>query len=404
MAAFEYSALDAGGREQSGVLEGDSPRQVRALLRERGLTALEVREVAAREHQAATSGWGRRLPAAELALIIRQLATLVRAAIPLEQALKAVAEQTEEPRARNLVLAVRTRVLEGHTLADGLAQFPHVFPETDRATIAAGEQAGHLDVVLERLADYAEARENRGAVLTTALYYPAFLLTTALAVMFILMIEVVPKIVEVFANCHSQLPFLTRAMIGASGFLAAYWWLVIAAIIGTVLAVRAALAKPEVRRAWHLKVLAMPVIGRVVRSANAESFTRTLGILTSSSVPVLEALRIAATTMGNIPMREAVLEAADRVREGAPIARSLAASRLFPPLTIQLIASGEASGTMDEMLVRAADQLEREVDNTVRRSQALFGPIILIFMAVMIGTIIFSILKPIMQMNQLMTC
>lgn len=404
MPNFEYTALDATGREQRGTLEADTPKAVRAQLRERGLTALEVAETAAREREANALGWGRGLPGDEIALIIRQLATLVRAAIPLEQALKAVADQTEGERARNVVLGVRTRVLEGHTLADGLGQFPHIFPEIDRATVAAGEQAGHLDVVLERLADYAEARQSRGAALATALYYPAFLVVTAIGVVMFLMSYVIPRIVVVFEHCHNQLPLVTRMLVATSDFMAAWWWLLLAAAVGAALAVRAALQRVEVRRAWHLRLLGLPVIGRVVRSSNAEQFARTLAILSASSVPVLEAMRIAAATMSNLPMREAVLAAAARVREGAPIARSLGASGLFPPLTIQLIASGEASGTLDDMLARAADHLEREVDNTVRRAQALLGPIVLLFMALIVVTIMASVLIPILQMNQQLTC
>lgn len=404
MPTFEYTALDAGGREQRGTLEADTPRQVRAQLRERGLTALEVVETAARERAAAASGWVRGLPDAEVALIIRQLATLVRAAIPLEQALKAVADQTEGARARHVVLGVRTQVLEGHSLADGLGRFPHVFPEIDRATVAAGEQAGHLDVVLERLADHAEARQTRGAALATALYYPAFLVVTAIGVVMFLMSYVIPRIVVVFEHCHNQLPLVTRMLVATSDFMAAWWWLLLAGAVGAALAVRAALQKVEVRRAWHLWLLGAPVLGRVIRASNAEQFTRTLAILSASSVPVLEALRIAAATMSSLPMREAVLAAAARVREGAPIARSLGASGLFPPLTIQLIASGEASGTLDEMLQRAADHLAREVDNTVRRAQALLGPIVLLFMALIVVTIMASVLIPILQMNQQLTC
>lgn len=404
MPSYEYTALDATGRELRGTLEADTPRQARGQLRERGLTALEVTETAAQERAAGALGFRRGLPGAEVALIVRQLATLVRAAIPLEQALKAVAEQSESDRSRQVVLGVRTHVLEGHTLADGLGLFPHVFPEIDRATVAAGEQAGHLDVVLERLADYAEARENRGAALATALYYPAFLVVTAIAVVMFLMSYVIPKIVVVFENCHNQLPLVTRMLVATSDFMAAWWWLLVGGAVVAAVMVRGALQKPEVRRAWHLRLLALPVLGRVIRASNAEQFARTLAILAASSVPVLEALRIAAATMSNLPMREAVLAAAARVREGAPIARSLGASGLFPPLTIQLIASGEQSGTLEEMLQRAADHLEREVDNTVRRAQALLGPIVLLFMALIVVTIMASVLIPILQMNQQLTC
>ena len=402
MPTWRYTAIDAAGRDQQGTLEADTPRHARALLRERSLTALGVEEIASRERSA--SPLRRGLGAEDLALIIRQLATLVRAAIPVEQALAAVAEQAESPRAREVVQAVRARVLEGHSLADALGEFPHIFPEVQRATVAAGEQAGHLDVVLERLADHTETQQARRGSIATALYYPAFLVVTAMVVVMFLMTSVIPKIVTVFDNCHNALPLVTRVLIGVSGFLAQWWWLLLAAAIAAVLVARAALAKPEIRRAWHLRLLQLPVLGRVLRASNAEQFARTLAILTASSVPVLDALRVAAATLTSLPMREAVLEAAARVREGAAISRALGASGLFPPLTIQLIASGEASGTLDEMLQRAADHLEREVDTTVRRTQALLGPVILLIMALIVVTIMAAVLLPIIQMNQQLTC
>lgn len=402
MPTWRYTAIDAAGRDQQGTLEADTPRHARALLRERALTALGVEEIAGRER--AASPFRRGLSADDLSLIIRQLATLVRAAIPVEQALAAVAEQAESPRAREVVQAVRARVLEGHSLADALGEFPHIFPEVQRATVAAGEQAGHLDVVLERLADHTETQQARRGSIATALYYPAFLVVTAMVVVMFLMTSVIPKIVTVFDNCHNALPLVTRVLIGVSGFLAQWWWLLLAAAIAAAYMARAALAKPELKRAWHLRLLKLPVLGRVLRASNAEQFARTLAILTASSVPVLDALRVAAATLTNLPMREAVLEAAARVREGAAISRALGASGLFPPLTIQLIASGEASGTLDEMLQRAADHLEREVDTTVRRTQALLGPVILLVMALIVVTIMAAVLLPIIQMNQQLTC
>jgi general secretion pathway protein F len=402
MPTWRYTAIDAAGRDQNGTLEADSPRHARALLRERSLTALEVDEVAGRER--AASPFRRSLAADELALIIRQLATLVRAAIPVEQALAAVAEQAESLRAKEVVQAVRARVMEGHSLADALGEFPHIFPEVQRATVAAGEHAGHLDIVLERLADHTETQLARSGSLATALYYPAFLVVTALIVVTVLMTSVIPTIVDRFERCKSALPLVTRVLIAVSGFLSEWWWLVAVAIVAAALLARAALAKPELLRAWHLKQLRWPVFGRVLRASNAEQFARTLAILTASSVPVLEALRVAAATLTNLPMRDAVIEAAARVREGASISRALAASGLFPPLTIQLIASGEATGTLDEMLQRAADHLEREVDTTVRRAQALLGPVILLVMAGMVVTIMAAVLLPLIQMNSQLNC
>jgi general secretion pathway protein F len=404
MGAFEYTALDNGGRERKGILEGDTPRQVRQLLRERQLLPVSVTEVARKEasqQQKRSFSLARRVSAADLALFTRQLATLVRAGLPLEESLLAVSQQTEKPRIQSIVIGVRSRVMEGHTLADGLSDFPRVFPEIYRATVAAGEQSGHLDKVLERLADYTESREEMRQKVLGAMLYPIALTVMCFGIVSLLMVYVVPKVVSVFQASHAQLPLMTRVLIAVSGFfrddgIYALVVLVLAVIVGSRW-----LRRQGPRRKFHLLQLRLPLIGKMVRGFNTARFTRTLSILTASAVPVLEALRIAGEVVTNVPMRDAIVETSERVREGAPIGRSLAASRLFPPMSIHLISSGESSGELEAMLERAAASQERELDGLLTAMVGLLGPGLIVLMGLFVMGIVFAMLLPIFEMNQL---
>jgi general secretion pathway protein F len=408
MGAFEYTALDAAGKQRKGVIEGDTARHVRGLLREQSLLPVSVAEIAAQESRAAT-GLGslsrvsllRRVSAADLALLTRQLATLTKAGLPLEEALLAVSQQTEKPRVQSILLGVRARVMEGHTLAAGFGDFPRVFPEIYRATVAAGEQSGHLDAVLERLAEYTESREQTRQKVMGAMLYPLVLTIMCFTIVSILLTYVVPKVVEVFENNRSQLPLMTRVLVALSDFLRGYGlWLLVAIAIGAVLFWRWA-QHPDARRRIHRALLRLPLAGKLLRGFNTARFTRTLSILTASAVPVLDALRIAGEVITNLPMRDAVTEATARVREGAPIGRSLAASRLFPPMTIHLISSGEASGELEAMLERAALNQERELEGLVAALVGLLGPLLIVGMGLFVMAIVFAMLLPIFEMNSL---
>ncbi|MCC7330031.1 MAG: type II secretion system inner membrane protein GspF [Gammaproteobacteria bacterium] len=404
MGAFEYTAVDSGGRETRGVIEGDTPRQVRQLLRERQLLPLAVAEVAQREATRQRSFTLRpSMTAADLALVTRQLATLVQSALPLEEALLAVAEQTESPRVKSILLGVRSKVMEGHTLADGLGDFPKAFPEIYRATVAAGEQSGHLDAVLERLADYTESRQELRQKLQNAMIYPVVLTSLALMIVGGMLVYVVPKVVSVFAGTGHALPLLTRALIATSDFLRGWGLFLLAAIVLLAWGTSRLLKQPGPRRRWHATLLRLPVLGRLTRGFNTARFTRTLSILTGSGVPVLEGLRIAAEVVTNLPMQDAVQEAAARIREGAPIGRSLGASGHFPPICIHLISSGEASGELEAMLARAAANQEKEVDGLITALMGLMEPALIVTMGVIVLMIVLAILLPIFQINQLIT-
>ena len=402
MGAFEYTALEPSGKERKGILEGDTPRHIRQLLREQQLLPVTVAEVAQKEAKRQRSfSLMRRVSAADLALFTRQLATLVRAGLPLEESLLAVSQQTERPRVQSIVLGVRARVMEGHTLADGFAEFPRVFPEIYRATVAAGEQAGHLDNVLERLADYTENRDQLRQKVVAAMLYPIVLTVLCFGIVSALLVYVVPQVVAVFESSKAKLPLMTQLLIATSGFLRSYG---IYLLIGVVLAVvlfRRWLRNPDARRRFHHLQLRVPLMGKLSRGFNTARFTRTFSILTASAVPVLEALRIAGEVITNLPMRDAVTEAAARVREGAPIGRSLAASRLFPPMTIHLISSGESSGQLESMLERAAISQERELDGLLAALVGLLGPLLIVFMGLFVMGIVFAMLLPIFEINQL---
>jgi general secretion pathway protein F len=402
MGAFEYTALDPSGKERKGILEGDTPRHIRQLLREQQLLPVTVAEVAQKEARRQRSfSLLRRVSSADLALFTRQLATLVRAGLPLEESLLAVSQQTEKPRVQSIILGVRARVMEGHTLADGFAEFPRIFPEIYRATVAAGEQAGHLDSVLERLADYTEGRDQLRQKVVAAMLYPIVLTVLCFGIVSALLVYVVPQVVAVFESSKAKLPLMTQLLIATSAFLRAYGIYLLMAVALAVFLFRRWLRNPDARRRYHRLQLRLPLVGKLSRGFNTARFTRTFSILSASAVPVLEALRIAGEVVTNLPMRDAVAEAAARVREGAPIGRSLAASRLFPPMTIHLISSGESSGQLESMLERAAISQERELDGLLAALVGLLGPLLIVFMGLFVMGIVFAMLLPIFEINQL---
>jgi len=403
LGAFEYTAVDATGRERKGVLEGDTARSVRQMLRDQSLLPVSVNEVLQTETKRERQQFSLRrgISAADLSLLTRQIATLVRSGLPLEEALMAVSEQTERPRIRSIVMGVRAKVMEGHSLADGLSDFPAVFPELYRATVSAGEQSGHLDTVLERLADYTESREQMRSRTLTAMLYPVLLFIVCVSIVAMLLTFVVPKIVKQFENSKAELPFLTQILIAISDFLRHWGLLTLVIVILAFVAFFRWLRDPAARRRFHSFLLRIPLVGKVVRGNNTARFARTFSTLTSSAVPVLEALRISGEVVTNLPMRDAVQDAAARVREGAPIGRSLGTSKIFPPMMIHLISSGETSGDLETMLDRAATNQEREMDSILGAAVGLLGPLMILVMGGLVLLIVLAMLLPIFQLNQL---
>ncbi|MGB2682660.1 MAG: type II secretion system inner membrane protein GspF, partial [Candidatus Competibacter sp.] len=377
------------------------PRLARQALRERGLNPLGVEEVASRERRRSQRLWGMRVSATDLALLTRQMATLVGSGLPVEEALGAVARQADRARLGGLMMAVRARVLEGHTLATALGDFPQVFPELYRATVAAGEQSGHLEVVFERLADYTEARQQMRQKVGLALFYPLLLTGVAVLVVAGLLTYVVPQVVQVFSSLNQRLPALTRGLIGLSEFLRQNGGLLLVLLVSGGVAWVLALRRIGFRRRVHQTLLRLPLVARLVRGANTARFARTFSILMASGVPVLEALRISTQVVSNLPMREAVEQAAARVKEGASLNKSISASGYFPPMTVQLIASGEASGRLENMLERAAIQQERETETLIAALLGIFEPVLILVMGGVVLIIVLAILLPIFDLNQL---
>jgi len=404
MGAFEYVALDPQGKERKGLIEGDTPKHVRQLLRDKQLLPLEILEAAQREQKQSRSRrpfMRRGLSSLDLALLTRQLATLLRSGLPLEETLQAVAEQTEKPRVQRIILGVRGKVVEGHPLAEGLRDFPQAFPEIYRATVSAGEQSGKLDSVLERLSDYTESRQVMGQQVSNALVYPIVLMVLSFAIVSFLLAYVVPQVVAVFESGHQELPIATRILIGTSDFIRHYWFYALILIAAVTWGFLRWLKAPESRLRFDRFLLRVPIVGKLIRGLNTARFSRTFSILTASAVPVLEALRISAEVVNNLPMKRAVDEAALRVREGAPIGKSLAARKLFPPMMIHLISSGESSGELEKMLERAATNQEREMDGLLSNMTNLLGPFMVVFMGAIVMFIVIALLLPIFQLNDL---
>jgi general secretion pathway protein F len=403
MAAYEYIALDQRGRQKKGVLEADSVRQIRQMLREQGLVPLDVD--AAKEQSGGRTGsllnFGRRLGALDRVLLTRQLATLVAASLPIEEALQAISQQAEKQNVRSLVMAIRSKVLEGHSLASSLADYPGSFSHLYRSTIAAGEQSGFLDRVLENLATYEERQFESRRDVEMAMLYPVLLTLFAFGIVGALMIYVVPDMVGVLENMGQDLPLSTRILIGTSELAQAWWWLILAVVILVVLGARWLLQQPGVRLAWDRQKLSMPMVSRIARSASAARYANTLSILTSSGVPLVEAMNIAAEVVSNQWLKRRLADATQRVSEGASLRAALESVGYFPPMLLHMVASGESSGELDAMLEKVAVYQQAEVERIVTTLVRLFEPAMLVVMAIIVMFIVMAILLPILTMNQL---
>lgn len=403
MPAFDYVALDANGKQKKGVLEGDSARQVRQQLKEQGLVPLSVESNTqkAREQTGKFTLRPVSISAGDLALITRQLATLLSAGLPLEEALRALAKQQEKARVKSMVLAIRSKVVEGHSLANSLQEFPQSFPELYRATVAAGEHSGHLDLVLEQLADYTESRYRTRKKIQGAMIYPIVLTLFAFVIVTGMLTFVVPKIVSVFENSKQELPLITRMLIGTSEFLQSWWWLLALLIAGGIYAFKRALKNPKFRYRFDAWTLRAPLLGKINRGLDAARVASTLSILSRSGVPLVEAMRIAGQVASNVCVRESVLEGAVKLKEGSSLFTALDSSGHFPPMMMQMIASGENSGELDAMLARAATNQERELEDLIDTIVALFEPLMLVVMGGVVMMIVLSIMMPILSMNAL---
>jgi general secretion pathway protein F len=408
MGAFEYAAYDKNGKPKKGVIEGDSARQIRQKLRDQNLFPHSVTPVIDQESASPDGSESaftikRGISASDMALMTRQLATLTRCGLPLDEATATVARQSEKPRLKSLLLGVRSKIMEGHTLADGLGSYPHVFPDLYRATVAAGESSGHLDAVLERLADYTEAKQQLTQRVKLALFYPAILTVMAVAIVIGLLTYVVPQIVDVFDNTGQELPVITQMLIGASDFIRENFLILLGLLIAMIMGFISMNKNPVTREKIHLIELKAPVISKLVRGVNTARFARTLSILVASSVSLLEAMKIASQVLSNIPMQKAVAEATEKVKEGASLAKSLEQSGYFPPMMSNLIASGEVSGNLEEMLERASINQEKELEGLISTIMGMLEPMLILIMGFVVLIIVLAILLPIFDMNNLIS-
>ena len=402
MPAFKYKAIDQNGIEISGSIEGDTERHVRSILREKKLIPLLIKIINKEKSGKLRFSVSRNtLSGVELAYFTRQLATLIKSGIPIDEALFAINEQNKKQHISDIILTIRSKILEGFTLSSSLADFPQSFPLIYSTTVSAGEQSGHLSLILEKLADFIESKQKLNQQIKNALIYPSALIVTALMVIAFMLAYVVPKVVYIFESFDQQLPLLTRIMIATSDFLINNWLLIIATSLSLFLIVRQGLKNEKNKIVAHNSILKLPIFGRLVRNMNSARFMQTLSILTSSGVPILDALKIASNVITNLPMKRAIEETTIRVSEGESISMSLSQAGLFPSLMIHMIGSGENSGRLDEMLDRATSNQEQEVENTINILLGIMQPLTVIIMAMIVLLIVLAILLPIFEINNL---
>ena len=413
MSVFAYEALDAKGKKSKGVMEADSPRQVRQKLRVSGLNAVTVsesssRDVAKSDNTNSVSAkfrlFQKQATDAEVALLTRQLATLVAAGIPLEECLQALIRQLRKPHLKSIVTTVRSKILEGQSLADSLAYYPRTFDRLYRSMVAAGEKSGHLDGVLERLADFTEHRQKIKGQLIQAMIYPAILTLVAIGVVAALLTTVVPTVVEQFSHMGQQLPGMTLALISISDFVRDYGVSILTVLLLVLVVRQQILSKSDKCRLIHDQwLLKLPVIGAVLSGVDSARFARTLSILTSSTVPLLEGMGIASKVLVNRYMQSALIKAADRVREGSSLWQALEQTELFSPMMLYIIASGEKSGELTNMLGRAADNQDQQFEAQVNIALGVFGPLLIVTMAGVVLFIVMAILTPMLDLNSLIS-
>ena len=411
MAAFSYQALNADGKKVKGVLEGDSPRQIRQLLREKGLKPLDInagKGSAKTAEKDASSLRSKllsfqtvRLNHAELALFTRQLATLIQSSLPLDEALQAVADQTPKQQIKSLILDIRSRVVEGHSLAYALGDFPRIFDSMYRAMVNAGESAGFLGIVLERLADYTENSQYTQQKIRSAMVYPFILMIVALCVIVGLMVGVVPDLVKVFDTKGAELPLITQGLIWLSDFLIDYGVYALIVLVVLIVMFMRFMQKPSRQRAWHAIKLKLPLIANITRTADTARFASTLSMLVGSGVPLLDAIKIAAAVLNNMILKDVCTDVAITVQEGGSFGKALGQTEEFPPMLVHMVSNGEASGELEAMLDRVAKNQEREIEMTLTAMLSVLEPLMIVVMSGIVMLIVMAILLPIMDLNTL---
>ncbi|HRQ55794.1 MAG TPA: type II secretion system inner membrane protein GspF [Azoarcus taiwanensis] len=398
MTAFRYRALDREGVEKTGVMEADTSRSARTLLREQGLFPIEVDSVTNRS----TGHSGRRMAPAELTLLSRQWSTLLASGLTVEESLAALIEQAESDDSRQVLAGVRSEILSGFSLRAALDRYPRAFPEIYRASVAAGERSGELARVMVQLADYLERAHALRQKTLQALIYPIIVAVVATLVIVGLMAYVVPQVVTVFEQGNQSLPLLTRLLILLSDFVRNWGWVFTGLLAAGIGAAHYVLRTTPARRAWDRSLLRLPFVGRHLRTLDATRFSGTLAILTASGVPLLSALEAGSQVVTRLPLKDALAEAIERVREGQSLSRALGATRAFPPLLIHMIANGESTGRLDALLERAAALQQQEYENRTARLTSLLEPLLLLIMGSLVLLIVMAVMQPIIEINTLL--
>ncbi|MDR3501964.1 MAG: GspF family T2SS innner membrane protein variant LspF [Legionella sp.] len=402
MGAYQYQALKKNGSTSKGVLEADSERHARQLLRDQGLIPTHI-QVLTQQRSGSSGGSKGKISAADLSLFTRQLATLLAAGIPVEESLRGVSEQTEKDKVRELIIGVRAKVLEGYGLAQAMSHYPQAFPELYRSTVGAGEQTGHLDVVLEKLADYTENQQHTRQKVQQALIYPALMILVSIGIISFLLSFVVPKIIEVFTSSGQTLPGMTEVLISISNFVKSYGLYALLGIILVLYAFKKSLNNIKVKTAWHRLLLKLPIVSYLVKTINVARYIHTFGILFAAGVSVLETMRVSASLVTNLVMRQAFDTAAIKVREGSGISEALKETHYISPMAIHLISSGEKSGQISPMMERSASHLDNEVKRLIDTSLTLLEPLVILLMGAVVLFIVLATLLPIFSMEQLIT-
>ncbi|HOP21316.1 MAG TPA: type II secretion system inner membrane protein GspF [Gammaproteobacteria bacterium] len=403
MDAFEYSCLDQSGKTQTGILQADTEKHVRQILRNKNLIPVKIEKINATVNKTVDQKFNTRLKSGELPVFIRQLSTLLKAGLPLAEALNTIIEQTENKSSKKILITLRSKLMEGHPLAYSMKMFPKAFDELITTSVEAGEQSGNLDEVLLRLAEYLEQRQDMGKQSWMALLYPIILIITSILVVSGLMVYIVPKVIQVFENNNAELPAITKILVSISDRVRKYGLTVSIIFMVLIVTFIFALQNHEFRFKWHRFLLKLPLVGSFIRVSQSARFTRTLGILTKSTVPIVQALSLSGKVINNLVIKNSVEKTASQVREGSSLSQSLKNNGYFPPMTIRLINSGEQSGILSDMLERAADTQERDVNHKLRSIVSVMQPVAILIVGMMILLIVLAMLLPIFQMNTIIT-
>ena len=405
MPAFEYVALNPQGKEIKGILEADSARQLRQTLRDQALTPMQVepsnKQFDKDSNQDGFSLFTPKLKALDRVLFTRQLSTLLASSMPIEESLNAIAQQTEKQSNKALIMGIRSRVLEGNSLAQSLLEYPSSFSNLYCSSVAAGEQSGFLDQVLDNLSNYLEREHESYRNVEMALMYPIILLIVAFVIVGALMVYVLPDMIDVIENTGQTLPWATTLLISVTELLKSFWWVLLCGILALSLFIRGILNREKVRLIWDAYKFSLPIIGKIIRSSNSARFSNTLSILTKSGIPLVDAMKIASEVVANKALQTDLRTATQDVVEGKSLRESLENISYFPPMMMHMIGSGEQSGELDQMLARVAEYQQAEVERLVSTLVKLFEPAMMIIMGGTVLFIVMAVLLPILSMNQI---